>query len=147
MSENTEFRRTYHLYSKNLKDLATITDDIYYYRGTKKDPCWMDTEEGWSISLPHFYLVNPETEIAMYKVLCRVTANTREAAKTLELKRRPDGKTFYQLDYELVLIFGLTELQAYVSWKHKVCLLVAVRFRSLIQCFHSREKKRGGHGT
>lgn len=56
----------------------------------------------------------------MYKVLCRVTANTRAAAKTLELQRRPNGETFYKLDYELVLIFGLTELQAYVSWKHKV---------------------------
>ncbi|KAK0434107.1 hypothetical protein EV421DRAFT_1909608 [Armillaria borealis] len=101
VSENTEFHNTCHLYSKNLKDLATVSDEIICYRGSKKDPRWMDTEE------------------AMYKVLCRVTANTRAAAKTLELQRRPDGETFYKLDYELVLIFGLTELQAYVSWKHK----------------------------
>ncbi|PBK90614.1 hypothetical protein ARMGADRAFT_1166925 [Armillaria gallica] len=101
VSENTEFRNICHFYSHNLKDLATISDDIICYRGSQKDPRWMDTEE------------------AKYKVLCRVTADAREAAKSLELQRRPDGKSFFKFDYELVLVFGLTELQAYVSWKHK----------------------------
>ncbi|SJL14053.1 uncharacterized protein ARMOST_17506 [Armillaria ostoyae] len=102
VSETTEFRRTYHLYSETLEDLTSISDDIICYRGLKTDPRWMDTDE------------------AMYNVLCTVTANTQQATKTLKPQYRPgDGRTFYKLDYDVVLLFGLTELQAYVSWKHK----------------------------
>ncbi|KAK0434093.1 hypothetical protein EV421DRAFT_1841511 [Armillaria borealis] len=101
VSETTEFRRTYHLYSETLEDLTSISDDIIGYRGLKTDPRWMDTDE------------------AMYNVLCTVTANTQQATKTLKPQYRPDGRTFYKLDYDVVLLFGLTELQAYVSWKHK----------------------------
>ncbi|PBK62372.1 hypothetical protein ARMSODRAFT_604136 [Armillaria solidipes] len=101
VSETTEFRRTYHLYSETLEDLTSISDDIICYRGLKTDPRWMDADE------------------AMYEVLCTVTANTQQATKTLKPQHRPDGRTFYKLDYDVVLLFGLTELQAYVSWKHK----------------------------
>ncbi|KAG7450059.1 uncharacterized protein BT62DRAFT_928843 [Guyanagaster necrorhizus] len=101
VSETTEFRHTYHLYSETLQDLMSISDDVVCYRGSKKDPRWMDTDE------------------AMYKVLCTITANTHQAIKTLKPQRGQDGRTFYKLDYDVVLLFGLTELRAYVSWMHK----------------------------
>ncbi len=78
----------------------------------------------------------------MYKVLCTVTANTQQAAKTLKPQHRPDGRTFYKLDYDVVLLFGLTELQAYVSWKHKVrATSPGPCFH--IHCGHFREKRKG----
>ncbi|KAK0448968.1 uncharacterized protein EV420DRAFT_1750858 [Desarmillaria tabescens] len=91
VSETTEFRRTYHMYSETLEDLTSISDDIICYRGSKIDPRWMDTDE----------------------VLCTITADTQQAAKTLKPQRGPDGRIFYRLDYDVVLLFGLTELQAY----------------------------------
>ncbi|KAK0434111.1 hypothetical protein EV421DRAFT_1717855 [Armillaria borealis] len=101
MSEETEFRKSYFKYAEALAKLSTIEDEIIYYRGTCKTPRWMDTEE------------------AMYRVLCSITADTREAARTLELQHRPDGKVFYKLEYDVVLLFGYTELKAFVSWKYK----------------------------
>ncbi|KAK0434096.1 hypothetical protein EV421DRAFT_1672463, partial [Armillaria borealis] len=45
VSETTEFRRTYHLYSETLEDLTPISDDIICYRGSKTDPRWtVDTD-------------------------------------------------------------------------------------------------------
>ncbi|KAK0212127.1 hypothetical protein DFS33DRAFT_1389182 [Desarmillaria ectypa] len=94
--EATEFRHTYHMYSEDLEDLASISDDLICYRGSKKDPRWMNTDE------------------AMYKILYTITANTQQAAKTLKPQRGRNGRTFYKLDYDVVLLFGLTELQACV---------------------------------
>lgn len=56
----------------------------------------------------------------MYRVLCTITANTQQIAKTLKPQYGLDGRTFYKLDYDVVLLFGLTELQAHVSWKYRV---------------------------
>ncbi|KAK0481096.1 hypothetical protein EDD18DRAFT_1312232 [Armillaria luteobubalina] len=106
VSETTEFGRTYHLYSETLEDLECISDDIICYRGSKKDLRWMDTDEGCEC-------------LAMYKVLCTIIADTRQAAKTIKPQSGPGGRAFYKFDYDLVLLFGLTELQAYVSWNHR----------------------------
>ncbi|KAK0209578.1 hypothetical protein IW262DRAFT_1417657 [Armillaria fumosa] len=60
-----------------------------------------------------------DTDEAMYKVLCTITANTRQAAKSIKPQSGPGGRTFYKFDYDVVLLFGLTELQAYVSWNYR----------------------------
>ncbi|KAK0471607.1 hypothetical protein IW261DRAFT_1405758 [Armillaria novae-zelandiae] len=124
VSETTEFRHTYHVYSETLEDLTSISDDIICYRGSKTDPRWMDTDE------------------AMYKVLCTITANTQQAAKTIKPQIGPGKRTFYQLDYDVVLLFGLTELQAYVSWNHRVCIFI-ITSCSHFYFGHYRGKRRG----
>ncbi|PBK82153.1 hypothetical protein ARMGADRAFT_1019748 [Armillaria gallica] len=97
--DDTEFRQVYNKSNEHLSKLSTISTDILYYRGSKENPCWMDNEPN------------------LYPVLCRVTADTREAAKGLKLQRRPDGKGFFRLDYDVILLFGKTELKAQISWK------------------------------
>ena len=42
------------------------------------------------------------------------------------------GKTYYSLDYDVVLSFGLTELKAQVAWLEKVsCLLVYINDKKI----------------
>jgi len=48
-----------------------------------------------------------------------VVANTSKLARSLEPQVAPDGGVFYQLDYDIVLLFGLTELKAQISWMHE----------------------------
>ncbi|KAK0493240.1 hypothetical protein EDD18DRAFT_1407625 [Armillaria luteobubalina] len=52
----------------------------------------------------------------MYPTLCFVTADIRQAAKGLFLKRRAGGKSYYDFSYDIVLMFGRTELKAQIRW-------------------------------
>ncbi|KAK0448954.1 uncharacterized protein EV420DRAFT_1566356 [Desarmillaria tabescens] len=98
VSEDKEFRRSYYRDSKLLSDLETAKADILCYNGSKSDPRWMDTE--------------PD----VYPALCYVTADTREAAKALALRRREDGKSYYRLTYDVIILFGRTEMKAQICW-------------------------------
>jgi hypothetical protein len=56
----------------------------------------------------------------MYDIECRVTANTKDAARNLPMKTRADGRTYYELGYFIELSFGLTEYEARVCWEENV---------------------------
>lgn len=57
----------------------------------------------------------------MYSEVCTVEVDLSHLTKKTEdiKKRGPKGK-YYQLDYEVALLFGLTELKAQLIWKEKV---------------------------
>jgi len=55
-----------------------------------------------------------------YTKLCTISVDLSH----LPLNARPKAKgagsgSFFRLDYEIVLLFGLTELKAQVAWKEK----------------------------
>ncbi|KAF9025800.1 hypothetical protein BDZ89DRAFT_1016644 [Hymenopellis radicata] len=99
--EDKEFRASFWHHRKSLDRLSDVTLDILYYTGTRKNPRWRDEESD-----------------DVYPALCTVTANTREAAKGLQMKRRRDNnEPYFTLNYDIILIFGRTELKAQVAWK------------------------------
>ncbi|PBK65402.1 hypothetical protein ARMSODRAFT_1022211 [Armillaria solidipes] len=98
LSEGTKFSAKLNLACESLSRLTSLSIDILSYRGALERPCWMDVEE------------------SKYEVLCHVTANTHAAAKLLKLRRRPDGKTYFQLECEIILLFRDTEMQAQICW-------------------------------
>ncbi len=55
-------------------------------------------------------------------MLCCVTADTREAVKALALQRRPDGKSYYTFSFDIIIIFGRTEMKAQICWKENVSI-------------------------
>ncbi|KAK0448967.1 uncharacterized protein EV420DRAFT_836050 [Desarmillaria tabescens] len=100
VSETTEFRHSFSRNSIHLADLQYITTDIKCYRGVRiEDPRWIDKE--------------PDA----YSLFCTVAADTSEVAKSLKLRRRPDGGSYFALVFDIVLLFGRTELKAQLSWK------------------------------
>jgi hypothetical protein len=52
-----------------------------------------------------------------------VKADISGAAKSFFPRTNRIGKTFYYIDYTVILCFGTTELKAQISWMEKVCLL------------------------
>jgi len=56
-----------------------------------------------------------------YKV-CTIDVNLAQLPTTKLSKPSGHGH-YYRIDYEIVLLFGLTELKAMVAWKENVCLL------------------------
>lgn len=53
----------------------------------------------------------------MFSTLCTVHADTSLVRKA---KRKGKNGTYYKLDYKVVLLCGLTELKAQISWIENV---------------------------
>ena len=83
------------------------------------------TRNGWiKIDASSFYSLSHILALiwiiaASFSTLCTIRANLSEATKDLILKKRASGQVYYQLDYDVIVLFGLTELQAYLAWKSK----------------------------
>ena len=71
------------------------------------------------------------TTTDMYKRVCDITVDVSRMKQPP--LRRIDGKggKYYCVEYEVILFFGLTELQAQVAWKEDVRL----PYNSLIVTF------------
>lgn len=57
-----------------------------------------------------------KTFTGMFSNLCTVHADTSKVSKTLSPRRGFAGLQFYRQQFSIVLMFGLTELQAQISW-------------------------------
>jgi len=98
VSEDKEFTSDFTRSAWNISALENIKIDIRCYRGISQNPQWLDTEPN------------------MFPTLCTVTADTRQMAKLLKLRYGVGGVPYYRIDYKVVLLFGLTELKAQISW-------------------------------
>lgn len=52
-----------------------------------------------------------------FSLMCTIKTDLSRAKPET---RKVNGKTVYRIDLELILLFGLTEMQAQVAWKEKV---------------------------
>ncbi|KAK0448943.1 uncharacterized protein EV420DRAFT_1275606 [Desarmillaria tabescens] len=102
VSEETEFSQSYCRIGRSLSDLSTITTSIWRYNGEREHPRWMDVEND------------------KYSVLCRITADTSVAAKSLIAQRCSDGTYYYRLSIDVIMLFGMTELKAQLAWIENV---------------------------
>jgi len=58
-----------------------------------------------------------------YITLCRIKADVTPLIPTAR-RTRSNGQVYYQLDYSIILSFGLTELKAQYAWAENVCLCI-----------------------
>jgi hypothetical protein len=56
----------------------------------------------------------------MFVTLCTVIGDTSIAAMSLAPETRSDGTEYFRQNFDIVLLFGLTELKAQLSWKENV---------------------------
>ena len=54
----------------------------------------------------------------MYPTLCVIKGDTTELCKSLSPQL--GAATFYQINFEIVLALGLTELKAHICWEENV---------------------------
>lgn len=60
-----------------------------------------------------------------FSTLCTVRADTTKLAKSLSPRRAADGSLYYALEMKVILLFGLTELTAQVSWMENVSFFLS----------------------
>ncbi|KAG2347369.1 hypothetical protein BDR05DRAFT_876763 [Suillus weaverae] len=102
VSETKEFSKNFITEVVDRSACDVITTEIVCYRGDSPNPRWTDSEPG------------------MFSTLCNVHADTSKVARTISPRRGYAGLQFYRQEFSIVLMFGLTELQAQLSWKEDV---------------------------
>ena len=88
------------------------------------EPRWRDTDtrKQYFTSVYSFTLT---IRSGMYSKVCTIELDLSHFSRnTKEIKRHGAQGKFYRLDYDLVLLFGLTELKAQLAWMEKVLCFV-----------------------
>lgn len=85
-------------------DLGTIGIEIFAWEGDDI-PTWCKDEQ--------------RRVMNGMRLICTLQANLSAFAGGLELKNGPRGKKFYQVDYDVCVYFGGTQLRAKLQWKEK----------------------------
>lgn len=102
VSETQEFRSSFTQLYKLKTDFASLTSTVWCYRGVIAEPRWRDTDT------------------RMYSKVCTIELDLSHFSRnTKEIKRHGAQGKFYRLDYDIVLLFGLTELKAQLAWMEK----------------------------
>ncbi|KAF9524963.1 hypothetical protein CPB83DRAFT_944651 [Crepidotus variabilis] len=113
VTETKEFRKSYFRESENKGDFKSAEFYVWCYRGQLDEPKWKDQD-----TIGFSWLNRFASPLENYTKLCTITVDLSH----LPLQARPKATgrgTFFRLDYEIVLLFGLTELKAQVAWKEK----------------------------
>lgn len=69
-----------------------------------------------------------------------MTADTSKLVWSLEEKEAANGGVCYKMHYDVILLFGLTEVTAQISWVHEVHLVVVLNKLYCLHCVQGVEK-------
>jgi len=97
VSETKEFRKTYRHRSFSTTSFRSIKHDFLCYRGNIETPRWKDVDTD------------------NYSTLCSIEADLSRAPVLTRPKVTGAG-SFYLVKCDIILLFGMTELQAQLAW-------------------------------
>ncbi|KAJ3784741.1 hypothetical protein GGU10DRAFT_270811 [Lentinula aff. detonsa] len=104
ITQAQEFRKSFQRITRHR--LQNISEDVLAYQGIDNNPSWIDVDS------------------EMYFTACTVTADVSKITMALSPLENPAGFMYHRLDFDIVLLFELTELQAQIAWKENVCLSI-----------------------
>ncbi|KAH9940122.1 uncharacterized protein BXZ73DRAFT_99118 [Epithele typhae] len=97
--ETQEISQSYLQLARESRKLDSIKCDVLCFHGPLEDPRWTD--------------VDPD----QYTTLCTIHADTSRIARVAQQGR---NGVYYSQDFDVVLLCGLTELQAQIRWRENV---------------------------
>ncbi|KDQ59114.1 hypothetical protein JAAARDRAFT_192659 [Jaapia argillacea MUCL 33604] len=101
IAEQREFRSSFSRVAKNVRDLRINSCQVTVYRGTNHDTQWSDVE--------------PDK----FESLGIVSADLSGLLPSLSRQTSPTGSTYFKAEFDIILFFGRTELQAFIAWIEK----------------------------
>ncbi|KAJ3525317.1 hypothetical protein NMY22_g10627 [Coprinellus aureogranulatus] len=113
VSETKEFRKGYFRESDKRGDFRVSRFVVWGYKGAHIAPRWRDVDR------------------ENYVQICSIEVDLSRL--TLQPRRNERGVVFYRLDYEIVLLFGLTEFKAQVAYREDVRTLLLLRTSARLQ--------------
>lgn len=102
VSELREFRKSFSITRKSLAACRSASTDIMCYKGALPDPQWLDVER------------------SSFSTLCTIHADLGKLYRTLRPKKSAaDQSNYYQINFDVIILFGHTELKAQISWEEE----------------------------
>ena len=129
MRENEEISQAYCQEAHQSRTLNSVVSDVLCYRGLGKDPRWTDVNPGTLFYgsrgiIRRTHLTTHILSTELYTPLCTIFADTSKVARFPQ--EGPNG-TFYVQKFKIVLLCGLTELRAQISWTENVRFCVQIQ--------------------
>ena len=122
--EQMEFRDSFMESISNVSDLGMVRASYTYYRSKLSKPEWLDDDACslafFSSSVISFWL--GKKNAASLSTIFEVHADLSMVTEELVWKKNPSGKTYYKLEYNVIVYFRLTEIKAEVGWQTEVCV-------------------------
>jgi len=124
ISETKEFRKPYVRDLQKKADLKDASFQLWCYKGNLDNPMWKDQDIGWARV---FFIIRMRQLLKYLWILDNYTLHCIVTADLYQVPLRPRANAsgygiFYRLEYEIILLFGLEELQACVAWEENVRL-------------------------
>ena len=110
--EDREIRHSFFLSSEDGPP-QHASPGIDKYTGALDAPEWKDVEQGKVFGFPWYLVNSAQSQKDKFETLCHVKADISTAPHT---STYTGGKMGYRRDYDIILLVGLTELKALVSW-------------------------------
>jgi len=113
--EDREIRSDFCLTSKDTPPQRAFPS-ILKYTGTLAAPKWTDVEPGRVFSFPWYLAKSAQSPKGKFETLCHVEADISNAPL---ISQHTTGGMSYRRDCDVIILVGLTELKAQVSWIDK----------------------------
>ena len=114
--EDHEIRHSFHVTAEGSPPLSGYAD-ISKYTGDLSAPEWEDVEPGRVSGFPWHLVKSAHSPKDRFETLCHVEVDISNLPYTSHSLKK--GKMGYRRNYEIILLVGLTELKAQVSWIDK----------------------------
>ena len=110
--EDREIRSDFGITSKDTPSQRAFSS-ITKYTGALAAPKWTDVEPGRVFSFSWYLVKSAQSPKDKFETLCHVEADISRAPF---ISRRMTEGMSYRREYAVILLVGLTELKAQVSW-------------------------------
>ena len=128
MREQEEIAHSYNIEAHSQRKLNSVVIDVLCYRGPDADPRWVDDEPGEPLII---FVKRTSSKRLMgifwaefYAPLCTIYADTSKVIRDPCIGLQ--GVTYYVQEFRIILLCGLTELQAQIAWTQDVSALSLV---------------------
>ncbi|KDR69801.1 hypothetical protein GALMADRAFT_145198 [Galerina marginata CBS 339.88] len=102
VAESQEFRKSYRQHAPDPSQFNSVEVDVMCYRGTV---CLKEPAANWFM----------DKDSTMFSTLCRVEGDTSLVVVSPKVSRNRIS-TYYEIEFDIILSLGLTELKAQIAW-------------------------------
>ncbi|CAA7263110.1 unnamed protein product [Cyclocybe aegerita] len=97
IEETKEFRDSFSMTGFDPSHFQSVTNEVWCYRGNLANPKWKD--------------LDPDN----FEEFCTIEADLSSIPLTPQVSA--SGHTYYRVWFQIVLLFGLTEIEAHMAWE------------------------------
>ena len=117
VDESATFQSPFTRASAFITHISNLSTSIHCYRGTRQvTPAWVDEDPSTGRSVHS--VIRLTVFLDGFTELCKISGDCSNVPKVL--KTGPNGEKYYRQGYDVVISFGMTELQAHLEWNEKV---------------------------